>query len=169
MESPAGSALKSPVLMLVIVAVFPAPMLWQLTRARKSGKGLVPCNAGGTGAWLARTSPRTRTIRWPSRLREPLPAVSIQGSPPPATPRMGLAGPTYGPVTGVIVENFSTVAGPGLAEAATPCTATALTRAAPPRAASSQLILRISYLLAENQAAAAQPGVFLPPGHTSRQ
>jgi hypothetical protein len=40
----------SPVLMLVMAAVFPAPMLWQLTRARKSGKGLVPCNAGGTGA-----------------------------------------------------------------------------------------------------------------------
>src|SRR5690242_2053177 len=48
-ESPALFALKSPVLMLVTVAVFPAPMLWQLTSARKSGKGLVPCNAGGTG------------------------------------------------------------------------------------------------------------------------
>src|SRR5262249_39342455 len=162
MESPAGSALKSPVLMLVIVAAFPAPMLWQLTRARKSGKGLVPCNAGGTGAWLARTSPRTRTSRCPSRLREPVPAVSIQGNPPPATPRTGLAVPTNGPVTGVIVENFSTVAGPGPAEAATPCTATALTRAAPPTAASSQLILRISHLLAGHQAAAVPPGAFPP-------
>src|SRR5260370_1168534 len=152
-ESPAVLALKSPVVMLVMVAVSPAPMLWQLTRARKSGKGLVPCKAGGTGAWLARTSPRTRTIRWPSRLREPVPAVSIQGSTPPATPRTGLAVPTYGPVTGVIVENFSTVAGPGPAEAATPCTAAALTRAAPPTAASSQLILRISHLLGHQAAA----------------
>src|SRR5215472_17249492 len=117
-ESPAGSALKSPVLMLVLVAMLLAPMIWQLTSARRSGKGLVPCNAGGTGACLASTSPRTRTSRRPSRLREPVPAVSIQGSPPPATPRTGLAVPTYGPVTGVIVENFSTVAGPGPAEAA---------------------------------------------------
>src|SRR5215510_11228576 len=162
MESPAGSALKSPVLMLVIVAAFPAPMLWQLTRARKSGKGLVPCNAGGTGAWLARTSPRTRTSRCPSRLREPVPAVSIQGNPPPATPRTGLAVPTNGPVTGVIVENFSNVAGPGPAEADKPCTATALFRAAPPTAASSQLILRISHLLAGHQAAAVPPGAFPP-------
>src|SRR5262247_4400557 len=94
MESPALLALKSPVLTLVMVAVFPAPMLWQLTRARKSEKGLVPCNAGGTGACLARTRPRTLTRRWPSRLREPDPAVITHGSPPPATPRTGLAVPT---------------------------------------------------------------------------
>jgi len=35
------------VLTLVIAAVPPAPMLWQLTMARKSGIGLVPCSAGG--------------------------------------------------------------------------------------------------------------------------
>jgi hypothetical protein len=39
-ESPAVLAAKSPVLMLVMVALFPAPMLWQLTRARKSGNGV---------------------------------------------------------------------------------------------------------------------------------
>src|SRR6266487_5431677 len=46
-----------------------------------------------------------------------------------------------------MVANFSTVAGPGPAEAATPCTAAALTKAAPPTAASNRLILRISHPL----------------------
>lgn len=62
-ESPEVLAVKSLVLMLAMVAVLPVPMLWQLTMARKSGNGFVPCNGTGTGDWLARTSPRTFTRR----------------------------------------------------------------------------------------------------------
>jgi len=40
-EFPAALALKLSVLMLAIVAAPSAPMLWQLTTARKSGNGFV--------------------------------------------------------------------------------------------------------------------------------
>src|SRR5258708_4502221 len=86
-ESPCLLALKLPVLTLVTVAVSPAPMVWQLTRARKAGKGLMPCNAAGTGAWRARISPRTLATRRPALLREPCPEVTSQGRPPPASTR----------------------------------------------------------------------------------
>src|ERR1700684_3228175 len=111
-ESPCASAVKLPVLTLVTVAVFPVPMVWQLTRARKSVNGLVPCRAGGTGDCFASTSPRTSTNSRPSLLSSPEPDLSIHGRPPPTTPRIGLVAPTYGPVTGVIVSNLSTRAEP---------------------------------------------------------
>src|SRR5262249_61074955 len=97
------------------------------------------------------------------------PGCGRGGSRRPVTRGWGWPGPGLGRGRGVLGGNFSPGGGRGPAEAATPCPATALTRAAPPTAASSQLILRISYLLAEYQAAAAQPGVFLPPAHTSGQ
>ena len=49
-EFPAVLAGNWAVATLVTVAVPPAPMVWQLTMASKSGTGLVPCSAGGTGA-----------------------------------------------------------------------------------------------------------------------
>ncbi len=63
LEFPAASALKLSVLMLVIAAEPSAPMLWQLTMARKSGNGFVPRSAAGTDGWSARTSPCTFTSR----------------------------------------------------------------------------------------------------------
>src|SRR5258708_37135680 len=59
LEFPATSALKLSVLMLVIAAQPSAPMLWQLTMARKSGSGFVPRSAAGTSDWSARRSPGT--------------------------------------------------------------------------------------------------------------
>src|SRR5215472_1545358 len=70
----------------------------------------------------------------------------IHGSPPPGTVRIGLAAPTYGPVTGVIVVNFKIVPGSAPAGADAPSTGTRLTRATP-SAASSHLILLIFCLL----------------------
>src|SRR5215472_16062999 len=70
----------------------------------------------------------------------------IHGSPPPGTVRIGLAAPTYGPVTGVIVVNFKIVPGSAPAGADAPSTGTKLTRATP-SAASSHLILLIFCLL----------------------
>ena len=52
---------------------------------------VVPCGVSGTGAWSARTTPRTCSSRRPSLLRALFPAVMIHGSPPPGTPRIGLA------------------------------------------------------------------------------
>ena len=46
---------------------------------------------GRNRAWSARTRPRTCSSRRPSLLRAPFPAVMIHGSPPPGTPRIGLA------------------------------------------------------------------------------
>src|SRR5712691_9086262 len=63
LEFPAVLAGNSAVLTFVMVAVSPAPMLWQLTMARKSAIGLVPRSAGGTDGWSARTRPRTFTRR----------------------------------------------------------------------------------------------------------
>src|SRR5262244_2214770 len=69
-----------------------------------------------------------------------------------------------------MVLNFSTVAGPGPADAATPCTAAALTRAAPQTAATSHLILRISYLLGRRVNNTPGPGgVAASLAHTFRQ
>src|SRR5215472_17441382 len=96
-EFPAVLAGNAEVLTLVMAAAPVALMVWQLTMALKPGTGLVPCSAGGTGAWSARTRPRTCTRRSPSLLRAPFPAVMIHGSPPPGTVRIGLAAPTYGP------------------------------------------------------------------------
>ncbi len=62
-EFPAVLAGNSVVLTLVMVAVSPTPMLWQLTMAWKSATGLVPRSEGGTGGWSARTRPRTFTRR----------------------------------------------------------------------------------------------------------
>src|SRR4029077_1868323 len=62
-ELPVVLAGNSAVLTLVMVAVPPAPMLWQLTMAWKSGNGVTACRAGGTGAWSASPRPRTRTRR----------------------------------------------------------------------------------------------------------
>src|SRR5215813_11858929 len=70
----------------------------------------------------------------------------IHGSPPPGTVRIGLAAPTYGPVTGVIEVNFKIVPGSAPAGADAPSTGTKLTRATP-SAASSHLILLIFCLL----------------------
>src|SRR5215472_16783585 len=70
----------------------------------------------------------------------------IHGSPPPGTVRIGLAAPTYGPVTGVIVVNLRIVPGSAPAGAAVPSTGTKLIRATP-SAASSHLILLIFCLL----------------------
>ncbi len=56
-EFPAVLAGNWAVLTLVMVAAPPALMLWQLTMAWKSGTGLVPSSAGGTGGWSARTRP----------------------------------------------------------------------------------------------------------------
>src|SRR6266536_2968057 len=96
--------------------------------------------------------------------------VTMQGSPPPGTPRTGFAGPTYGPVTGVIVSNFRIVAGPGPVEAATPCTAATLTRAAPPIMPSSQLILRISHLFPGHADSTVTPlSAHASADHTSRR
>src|SRR5258706_14711386 len=63
LEFPAASALKLSVLMLVIAAGPSAPMLWQLTMARKSGHGFVPPSAAGTDGWSSRSSPCTFTSR----------------------------------------------------------------------------------------------------------
>src|SRR6266704_574987 len=62
-EFPAVLAGNGAVLTLVTVAAPVALMVWQLTMASKPGMGLVPCSAGGTGAWSARTRPRTCTRR----------------------------------------------------------------------------------------------------------
>jgi hypothetical protein len=56
------------------------------------------------------------------------------------------AGPTDGPVTGVIVSNFQDCGLSGAGRGSDPCTAATLTRAAPAAMPSSQLILRISHL-----------------------
>src|SRR5258708_2729378 len=90
-ELPAMLALKLPVLTLSTVAVFPVPIDWQLTTARKSGTGFVPRNGGGTDDALASTRPRTVTRTWPSCLSEPVADLIIHGRPPPVSPRMGLA------------------------------------------------------------------------------
>src|SRR5215469_14478070 len=82
----------------------------------------------------------------------------IHGSPPPGTVRIGLAVPTYGPVTGVIVVNFTIVPGSAPAGADAPSTGTTLTRATP-SAASSHLILLIFCLLSrEPRQRSAGPG-----------
>src|SRR5215472_1804756 len=70
----------------------------------------------------------------------------IHGSPPPGTVRIGLAAPTYGPVTGVIEVNLRIVPGSAPAGADAPSTGTKLTKATP-SAASSHLILLIFCLL----------------------
>src|SRR6516162_4686592 len=62
-EFPAVLAGIAAVLTLVMVAAPVALIVWQLTMASKSGTGLVPRSAGGTGAWSARTRPRTCTRR----------------------------------------------------------------------------------------------------------
>ena len=81
------------VLTLVTMAAPAALMVWQLTMASHCGTGLVPRSAGGTGAWSARTRPRTCTSRRPSLLKAPFPAVMIYASPPAGMPRIGLAVP----------------------------------------------------------------------------
>src|SRR5215469_4655800 len=99
----------------------------------------------------------------------------IHGSPPPGTVRIGLAVPTYGPVTGVIVVNFTIVPGSAPAGADAPSTGTTLTRATP-SAASSHLILLIFCLLSRNlgsapraPAARASPLSHVPaPGPVQR-
>src|SRR4029077_9404961 len=100
----------------------------------------------------------------------------IHGSPPPGTVRIGLAVPTYGPVTGVIEVNLRIVPGSAPAGADAPSTGTKLTRATP-MAASTHLILLIFCLLlreprqcsAGPQAARASPLSHVPaPGPVQR-
>src|SRR5215467_9800343 len=94
----------------------------------------------------------------------------IHGSPPPGTVRIGLAVPTYGPVTGVIVVNFKIVPGSAPAGADAPSTGTRLTRATP-SAASSHLILLIFCLLLREprQRCAGPDGPRTSPFHTVRR
>src|SRR5260370_1220121 len=93
-ELPAMLALKLPVLTLSTVAVFPVPIAWQLTIARKSGIGFLPRNAAGTADASASTRPPTVPPTWPPRLSEPVADLIIPGGPPPASRRPGLGGPT---------------------------------------------------------------------------
>src|SRR5215813_3928134 len=90
----------------------------------------------------------------------------IHGSPPPGTVRIGLAAPTYGPVTGVIVVNLRIVPGSAPAGADAPSTGTRLTRATP-SAASSHLILLIFCLLLREprQRSAGADGPRISPSH----
>src|SRR5215469_284457 len=90
----------------------------------------------------------------------------IHGSPPPGTVRIGFAVPTYGPVTGVIVVNFTIVPGSAPAGADAPSTGTTLTRATP-SAASSHLILLIFCLLSREprQRSAGPGGPRISPSH----
>ena len=48
-ESPAALALASPMLMLATVAVFPAPVLWQLTMTRGPAEVAWPVTRLGPG------------------------------------------------------------------------------------------------------------------------
>src|SRR5215472_6407359 len=81
----------------------------------------------------------------------------IHGSPPPGTVRIGLAAPTYGPVTGVIVVNFKVVPGSAPAGADAPSTGTTLTRATPSAAISHLILLIFCLLLREPRQRSAGP------------
>src|SRR5260370_39485335 len=94
LESPSVLAGNPAVETFVTVAEPSAPIVWQLTIALNGVTGLVPRSAGGTGALLASTRPRTRTFRWPSRSSEPRPLSIIHGRPPQDTPRIGCDAPT---------------------------------------------------------------------------
>src|SRR5258708_37615333 len=76
-ELPAMLALKLPVLTLSTVAVFPVPIAWQLTIARKSGIGFLPRNAAGTDDALGSTIPRTVPRKRPACLSEPAPDLVL--------------------------------------------------------------------------------------------
>src|SRR5215472_10342158 len=94
----------------------------------------------------------------------------IHGSPPPGTVRIGLAAPTYGPVTGVIVVNLRIVPGSAPAGADAPSTGTKLTRATPSAASSHLIFLMFSLLLREpGQRSAGPDGPRISPFHTSRR
>src|SRR5207245_4915639 len=72
------------------------------------------------------------------------PLSITQGRPPPGPPRMGFAGPTYGPVTGAIVSNFRTV--PGSALAAVPRLTRAMSTAKPAGSASRRIFFTNDHL-----------------------
>src|SRR5258708_7364050 len=93
-ELPAMLALKLPVLTLSTVAVFPVPIAWQLTIARKSGIGFLPRNAAGTDDAFASTRPPTVTRTVPSCFSGPVAGPIHPARPPPASPRAVVAGPT---------------------------------------------------------------------------
>src|SRR4029077_4945861 len=82
----------------------------------------------------------------------------IHGSPPPGTVRIGLAVPTYGPVTGVIEVNLRIVPGSAPAGADAPSTGTKLTRATPMAASSHLILLIFCLLLREPRQCSAGPG-----------
>src|SRR5215469_9712465 len=94
----------------------------------------------------------------------------IHGSPPPGTVRIGFAVPTYGPVTGVIVVNFTIVPGSAPAGADAPSTGTTLTRATPSAASSHLILLIFCLLLREPRQRSAGPGgPHISPFPTSRR
>src|SRR5258708_35332451 len=67
-----------------------ALMVWQLTMASKSGTGLVPCSAGGTGGWAARARPRTGPRRCPPVCSQPGAAGLGHARPPPRPLRLAV-------------------------------------------------------------------------------
>src|SRR5262245_45424205 len=92
LASPSADAGTRPVSTLVTVAA-PPVTVWQLTIALKFGIGLVPRTPSGTGARRARTRPSTSIFSRPLAPSLPWASSISQGSPPPPTPRIGLAVP----------------------------------------------------------------------------
>jgi hypothetical protein len=82
-------------------------MLWQLSAARKVGRGFVPFAPPTLGS--SNTNPRTLISNFPAASSTALAEAIFQILPAPGIPRIGRRAPTNGPLTGCIALKRSSL------------------------------------------------------------